>query len=892
MENDLLSQLNDEQRAAAACTEGPVMIIAGAGSGKTRTLTYRIAHLIELGVDPFNILALTFTNKAAGEMKDRIIKLVGHEARNIWMGTFHSVFARILRSEADKLGYIKTFTIYDNDDSKGAIKQIIKQLQLDPKTYSPNYVLSRISMAKSNLIDPTTYKRDPEIRQIDDSSRKPLMGEIYTLYNARLRNAMAMDFDDLLFNTNVLLRDFPDVLMKYQNRFRYILVDEYQDTNYAQYLIVKKLAARFQNICVVGDDAQSIYAFRGANIQNIFNFKKDYPNVQLFKLEQNYRSTKNIVNAANSIITNNKEQIPKEIWTANETGNPISLMTCSDERDEGRRVAEYILEHKDEMVEEELMKSPGSAKASKEIPIWKNFAILYRNNVQSRAIEEALRRQNIPYHIYAGISFYGRKVVKDVLAYLRLVVNNHDDESMVRVINYPSRGIGQTTLDKVRLAAADNDVSICTVLENLDAFSLNLNTSTRQKLERFLTMIKMFTAMVYGTDAYTLAKKVVYASGIVKALQEDDDPENPNKLENIEELLNGIKDFVESEDTITPEMKDHEDVANALNNDNTSLRPGNPTTGETLLSDPASLRSTQTDAAAREGITDDSPLSSYSVGEDGKIYFSNPRIDEGEPTDNPRNKTLDLFLQQVLLLTSEDKEKDKDADRVSLMTIHAAKGLEYPYVFVVGLEENLFPSIMSVTSRVELEEERRLFYVAVTRTEKQLILSHALTRYQYGQMSCQELSRFVEEIDPRYIIMPKRRSAFPKPGEMSFNGFANKPVADASGPFGRKKTFPGKDNGAGTSSNVSDASGNSTLKGAAPLRRKGLNTANAPAAGNTPAQIAAIQPGIMVHHAKFGVGEVKKVEGSGDSTQAVVFFQSTGEKKLVLKFAKLTVINN
>lgn len=792
MEKDFLSQLNEEQRAAAACTEGPEMIIAGAGSGKTRTLTYRIAYLIQKGVDAFNVLALTFTNKAAGEMKERITKLVGSDARNIWMGTFHSVFARILRSEADKLGYIKTFTIYDNDDSKAAIRQIIKLLQLDVKTYSPNYVMSRISMAKSNLIDPEVYLRDPEIQQGDQSAQKPKIGQIYAMYNQRLRNAQAMDFDDLLFNTNVLLRDFPDVLMKYQNRFRYILVDEYQDTNYAQYLIVKKLAARFQNICVVGDDAQSIYAFRGASIQNIFNFKKDYPNVQLFKLEQNYRSTKNIVNAANSIIVNNKKQIPKEIWTANEQGAPVTLLNCSDERDEGRQVAERI---------QDAREHEGLG--------YKDFAVLYRNNVQSRAVEEALRRAGIDYHVYAGISFYGRKAVKDVLAYLRLVVNNHDDESMVRAINNPPRGIGQTTLDKVRLAASDNDVSICTVMENMDAFQLPLNGGIRQKLDGFLMMIKMCSAMVDNTDAYTLAKKVVHASGLVKALQEDDDPDNANKIENIEELLNGIKDFVESDDLVTP-------------------------------------------VEEAEEMDDGSQQGDFLLGADGQLTAAAP-----EPL-----RTLDMFLQQVLLLTSEDKDKDKDSDRVSLMTIHAAKGLEFPYVFVVGMEENLFPSIMSIHSRSELEEERRLFYVAVTRAEKQLILSHAFTRYQYGQESCQELSRFVEEIDPQYIRLPKQRSAFPRPGD---NPFARPPRRAA-------------------------ADGGSANGTAAPLRRKGLNTATAPTASNTPAQISAIQPGMKVHHAKFGTGQVISLEGSGDSLKAVVFFAAVGQKTLVLKFAKLSVV--
>ena len=504
--SDLLMQLNEAQREAAACTEGPVMIIAGAGSGKTRTLTYRIAHLIEKGVDPFNILALTFTNKAAAEMKERIMKLVGKEARNLWMGTFHSIFARILRAEASKIGYINSFTIYDTDDSKSAIKQIVKSLSLDPKVYNAGYVVSRISMAKSSLIGPEDYCTNTEIQQTDQTAHKPMIGEIYKLYNRRLRNAMAMDFDDLLFNTNILLRDFPDVLLKYQNRFKYILVDEYQDTNYAQYLIVKKLAARFQNICVVGDDAQSIYAFRGANIQNIFNFKRDYPAVKLFKLEQNYRSTKNIVNAANSIISNNKEQIQKEIWTDNGTGNLITLLRCSDERDEGTKITDSILQA-----------HLGDNRA------FRDFAILYRTNIQSRAIEEALRRQNVPYRVYAGISFYGRKEIKDALAYLRLVVNNYDDESLVRIINLPARGIGNTTVDRLRLAAADNDVSLWTVMENLNSFGLGISSGVVNKINEFMTMIKLHSAHIHDTDAYTLAHKIINASGLITMLRNDDD---------------------------------------------------------------------------------------------------------------------------------------------------------------------------------------------------------------------------------------------------------------------------------------------------------------------------------------------------------------------------------
>ena len=766
MSDKLLDQLNEAQREAAACIEGPVMIIAGAGSGKTRTLTYRIAHLIEMGVDPFNILALTFTNKAAGEMKERIINLVGSSAKDIWMGTFHSVFARVLRSEADKLGYNRSFTIYDNDDSKSLIKSIVKQLNLDPKTYSPGYVLSRISMAKSNLIGPEDYVNNPEIQQTDVTSKKPDIGQIYSIYNKRLRNSMAMDFDDLLFNMNVLLRDFPDVLLKYQARFKYILVDEYQDTNYSQYLIVKKLAARFENICVVGDDAQSIYAFRGANIQNIFNFKRDYPNLHLFKLEQNYRSTQNIVNAANSIISNNKDQIEKEIWTDNRQGNLLRLIRASDERDEGNKVADSI---QNERLENDLE--------------YKDFAILYRTNVQSRAIEEALRKMNIPYRIYQGLSFYGRKEIKDVLAYLRLVVNNHDDESLARIINYPPRGIGQTSMDKIRIAANDNEVSVWTVMENLKDFDLGIMASTERKIDEFVTMIKRFTSSMYDIDAYELARHVLAASGLQKHLLDDDDPDNTNRIENIEELLNAVKEFCDSEDEITPDNSGEE--KNEL-------------------------------------------------------------------------KTLDMFLQQVLLLTSEDKEKE-NPNKVSMMTIHAAKGLEFPYVYVVGMEENLFPSFMSISSRPELEEERRLFYVAVTRAEKQLTLSYAQTRYQYGQQSYQELSRFVEEIDSRYLEMPSQRKRLPEPGQLPrafFNAGKPKPAASSQRP-------------------------------AASSRR---TVVNGPTAGNTPAEINKIQVGMTVEHGKFGRGKVMAVEGEGDSRKAIVFFDGVGQKQLLLKFAKLTIV--
>ena len=761
------------------------MIIAGAGSGKTRTLTYRIAHLIASGADSFGILALTFTNKAAEEMRSRIYTLVGPEARNIWMGTFHSVFARILRAEAPKLGYIPAFTIYDTDDSKSAIKQIVKALNLDPKTYAPGYVLGRISMAKSNLISPEEYLNNPEIQQTDKESRRPLIGEVYQRYNARLRNAMAMDFDDLLFNMNILLRDFPDVLLKYQQRFRYIMVDEYQDTNYSQYLIVKKLAARYQNICVVGDDAQSIYAFRGANIQNIFNFKRDYPNLHLFKLEQNYRSTQNIVNAANCIIAKNVEQIQKDIWTDNGVGNPIRLLCAVDERDEARQVAESIQD----------------AHLGDNMP-YKSFAILYRTNVQSRSMEEYLRKMAIPYRMYQGISFYGRKEIKDVLAYLRLVVNNYDEESLVRAINYPPRGIGQTTLDKIRLAAADNDIAVWTVMENLPAFGLGISQGILQRLSDFMVTIKRFTSVMPTTDAYTLAKQVILTSGILTHLRNDDDPDNPNRIENIEELLNGVKEFCEKEDQFVEE-------------------------------------------AGAESDTPDS---------EGAL------------------RTLDQFLQQVLLLTAEDKDKDSDDDKVSLMTIHAAKGLEFPYVYVVGMEENIFPSILSISSRQELEEERRLFYVAVTRAEKQLTLSYAMNRYQYGKSSCQEVSRFVDEIDKRYLQQPPRRSPFPEVGQLprAFQHIRGvRWSSETEGGFRRSAATTPKGNAA-------NASRSSLPQG--PTQMRPL------------ADINAIQVGMRVQHPKFGMGTVQAVEGSGTDRKAQVFFDNAGLKMMMLAFAKLTIV--
>ncbi|MBL7883009.1 MAG: UvrD-helicase domain-containing protein, partial [Bacteroidia bacterium] len=692
MSKNYLEELNPVQRKAVECTEGPVMIIAGAGSGKTRVLTYRIAHLMEKGVDSFNILSLTFTNKAAREMKERIGKIVGDsEAKNLWMGTFHSVFARILRSEAEKIGYPSNFTIYDTDDSKSLIKTILKEQGLDDKSYKPSSVLARISAAKNNLISAQQYLNNAQIQEEDRMAVKPKMGIIYEQYSKRCFKAGAMDFDDLLFNTNILLRDFPAVLHKYQHKFKYILVDEYQDTNFSQYVIVKQLAAAFRNICVVGDDAQSIYAFRGANIQNILNFEKDYPELNTFKLEQNYRSTQNIVEAANSVIANNKEQLKKNVFTQNEEGEKIKVVKNDSDNAEGNYVANSIFETK---MNEQAHN--------------RDFAILYRTNAQSRAMEEALRRQNIPYRIYGGVSFYQRKEIKDLLAYYRLTLNNHDEEALKRIINYPARGIGDTTLDKITIAANDHDVSLWTVIENINQFEIGLNAGAKSKLDDFSTMIKSFSAMLKTHNAYDLGQHVAVHSGILRDLYADKTPEGVSRHENIQELLNGLKEFVETEiETIVDDIQTDEekDFFSSEITTPAELNNGLLFTEQDLNDKPASALTT-------------------------------------EPT-------LDIFMQDIALMTDSDKDakNEKDRNRVVLMTIHAAKGLEFKYVYIVGLEENLFPSQMSLTSRTDLEEERRLFYVAITRAEKKLTLSYSTTRYRWGNLIYCEPSRFIEELD-------------------------------------------------------------------------------------------------------------------------------------------------
>ena len=800
--NHFLDELNSIQCEAAKSTEGPVMIIAGAGSGKTRVLTYRIAHLIEKNVDTFNILALTFTNKAAKEMKERIAKIIGHsEAKNLWMGTFHSVFAKILRIEAEKIGYPNNFTIYDTEDSKSVIKEILKQFNLDDKIYKPSLVLNRISDAKNKLISPQHYQNNILTQQEDQNSRKPLLGQIYATYQKRNFKTGAMDFDDLLYQTNVLLRDFPDVLLKYQNKFRYISVDEYQDTNFSQYLIIKQLAARFQNICVVGDDAQSIYAFRGANIQNILNFEKDYPDLKTYKLEQNYRSTKTIVAAANQIIANNKDQFKKTVFTENEEGYLLKVIKANTDNEEGQKIANHIFETK---AQNQIMNS--------------DFAILYRTNAQSRSFEEALRKLNIAYKIYGGISFYQRKEIKDLLSYFRLIINNSDDESIKRIINYPARGIGQTTIDKLTVAALEHDISLWMVISNLKEFNLGINAGISTKINDFVTQIKSFNLLLAYKDAYELANQIAVSCGIVKELYNDKTPEGVSRYENIQELLNGIKDFVEQ--PRTPQENELNEVIKSV------IDPSNST-------------------------------------------------EFNEETDYSL-KTLDEFMQEITLLTNVDKEDDNDGDKVSLMTVHAAKGLEFKYVYIVGLEENLFPSQLSISSRSDLEEERRLFYVAITRAEKQAILSFATMRYRFGNITYCEPSRFINEIDDKYLDYPKENIQ-KKFSDDSFGGYRTNYLKnnklDENALNNNEKTKAITFN----PSNKKLIKINSNLSSSSSILDTKLNKN--------------LIAGDWVLHDKFGKGQISALEGNWPETKANIIFENVGQKSLLLKFARLNKIN-
>ena len=752
MLENFLKNLNKSQLESTLQTDGPMIVIAGAGSGKTRVLTFKIAYLMTKGVDPFNILSLTFTNKAAREMKDRIGQIVGEEARNLWMGTFHSVFARILRIEAHKIGYTSSFTIYDTDDSQKLVGRIIKELNLDKDNYKHKQIFSRISSMKNNFISAEKYLHNDELLLSDKISNRPSFVQIYKEYVDRCFKAGAMDFDDLLLKTNELLTKYPETLAKYQNIFKYILVDEYQDTNHSQYLIIRALSDKFQNICVVGDDAQSIYSFRGANINNILNFQKDFPDAKLFRLEQNYRSTKNIVNAANSIIENNQKRLKKNVWTENESGEKISVNKLLTDGEEGRFVASSIFETK---MHNQLKNN--------------DFAILYRTNAQSRSFEDALRKKNIPYRVYGGLSFYQRKEIKDVLAYLRLLINEGDEQAFKRIINFPARGIGQTTLNKITIEAKKYNVSDYIFIKQYIKSTEVFNNSTKSKLLDFVIMIESLKVKTDSLNVFDVAKEVLRQSGLYSLYKNDESLEGVNRIQNIEELLNGIKDFVDNQEV--------------------------------------------------------------------------------------EDKSVPSFLQNVALATDQDNDDDSDKNKVSLMTIHLAKGLEFPYVYIVGLEENLFPSAMNLNSRNDLEEERRLFYVALTRAEKKVFLSYVLSRYRWGKLIDSEQSRFINEINEEFIqrnIIQKTisktysdRPSFNKVG-VRYKKVQSKPPKN----FVRIKK---------TSSNSN-------------LFNNKLNVGN------------------IVLHERFGRGKVLAIEGRAENQKAEIQFERVGSKKLLLRFSKLKVI--
>ena len=771
-----LNALNEAQRAPTLHKDGPLIVIAGAGSGKTRVLTYRIAYLMSQGVDAFSILALTFTNKAAREMKARIAQLVGEsEAKNLWMGTFHSIFARILRAEADKLGYPSNFTIYDTQDSDRLLASIIKEMGLDKDQYKTKQIRSRISSFKNSLITVRAYYNDPDLQEADAMAHRPKMGEIYAEYVDRCFKAGAMDFDDLLLRTNELLNRFPEVLAKYQDRFRYLLVDEYQDTNHSQYLIVRALSDKFQNICVVGDDAQSIYAFRGANINNILNFQKDYDNVALYRLEQNYRSTQNIVNAANSIINHNKTKLDKKVWTANDAGSKIKVQRCPTDADEGRYVAGSIFDFN-----------------LREQKSYGEFAILYRTNAQSRAMEDALRKRDIPYKIFGGLSFYQRKEIKDTLAYLRVIVNPKDEESLKRIINYPARGIGQTTLDKMIVGAKQYSLSLFEVAERALELQIGVNAGTAHKLADFVTLIKSFQVFDENANAFEIAEEVTRKTRIVSELKKDGTPEGVSKIENIEELLNGIKDFTEGQ----------QELADA--------------TG-----------------------------------------------------------SLTEFLEDVALATDFDNESGEDErPRVSMMTIHLAKGLEFPYVYIVGMEEDLFPSAMNLDSRSGLEEERRLFYVALTRAEQRAFLSYTQSRYRWGKLNDAEPSRFIEEIDEQYLDYELPQSNYEYKPLVNTSIFGDHPPTKVKTQV--PSSWEGKPN------NQPNATQLNKL-------RKLQKLAPSSTSHSAPEELIQLPVGTQVEHQRFGMGVVKAVEGKGQDRKATIDFKGQGEKKLLLRFAKLKI---
>ena len=750
---DYLSQLNDSQKLPTTHKNGPIMVIAGAGSGKTRVLTYRIAYLMERGVDPFSILSLTFTNKAAREMKSRISQIVGEsKSKNLWMGTFHSIFARILRSESELLGYSSNFTIYDTQDSDRLIATIIKELKLDKDLYKYKNIRSRISSLKNNLVTVKAYLSNPELVQQDNESRRPMFGKVYQTYVNRCFKASAMDFDDLLLKTNELLNRFPEVLAKYQERFKYIHVDEYQDTNHSQYLIVKALADKYENLCVVGDDAQSIYGFRGANIENILSFQKDYSNSTIYRLEQNYRSTKNIVNAANSVINYNINKLEKEVWTDNESGEKIEINQSITDSEEGRFVSSSILENKNKCQLDN-----------------DSFAVLYRTNAQSRSIEDALRRKNISYQVYGGLSFYQRKEIKDILAYLRVIVNPNDEESIKRIINYPTRGIGQTTMDKLLIYANDKNISLFETLKNLSSDEIKINSGTKNKLNQFFLLIKSFQLLNESLNAFEIAEEVLKRIGIINVLKLDGTPESISRIENIEELINGIKDFIEGEKEVV----------------------------------------------------------------DSKA-------------------TLSDFLEDVALASELDKNINDYQKKVSLMTIHLAKGLEFNHVYIVGLEEDLFPSAMSSSTRADLEEERRLFYVALTRAKKKVTITYAKTRYRWGKLNDCEPSRFIKEIDKTYTNYNLANS---------ITGSLNNLMENNSIRFRNPKNK---------------------------IQLKKIKNNLSPSTFKS--NYIDINKGDHIIHNRFGKGKVIETEGEGADKKAEVKFGSSGVKRILLKFAKYKLI--
>ena len=743
-----LDDLNEAQKKAVLKIDGPSMVIAGAGSGKTRVLTYKIVHLIKNGIDPFEILALTFTNKAAREMKYRISSMIGDgESKNIWMGTFHSIFAKILRFEAHKIGFTSDFTIYDIQDSERLISSIIKEMNLDKDSYRSKTIRNRISSLKNSFISVNAYFSNSDLTESDNLSRRPKIGEIYKEYNDRLIKSNSMDFDDLLLKTNELLNNFPEVLAKYQEKFKYILVDEYQDTNNSQYLIVKSLADKYQNICVVGDDAQSIYSFRGANINNIINFRKDYDDVEVYRLEQNYRSTKYIVNAANSVIDNNKNKIHKEVWTDNEFGNKIQITSNPSDIAEARLISQKILN---------LIKLENN---------YQDFVILYRTNAQSRVIEDSLRNSSIPYKIYGGVSFYNRKEIKDVLAYLRLLVNDNDEESLKRIINYPPRGIGQVTINKIIVGSKNNNLSMYETIRSAKKINLGLSNSAITKLENFIDQIEAFKIQNGKLSAFDIADLVIRETKIIDELRKDESPESIVRVENIQELLNGIRDFIE----------DQKEIADSKNN-------------------------------------------------------------------------LSEFLSTVSLATDFDLDLNLSQDFVSLMSLHSSKGLEFKNVFIVGLEEDLFPSALSYNSREDLEEERRLFYVGITRAKKNLYISYANSRYRWGKLiSCEE-SRFIEEIDNDFIDF------------IDNNDFEILHSKQNPTPFIKQKIIRN-----GNFKNISSIKSKSNFS-------------------------SKVRVGDKVEHLKFGKGKVIGLEGSEQNIKAKIKFEKIGEKNLLLKFAKLKIL--